>query len=240
MEFEFMIPKDAQLWAHISQRSNLIYVKIVMDHFDERQHEDFRNFPLGYLAEVPDIQFLAQLILQLVFRSVRTEEVNKLWYNVQGHLMRYGLQVYTLVTGLRCGLFPEGDDFDRLIERKRLKERLVLIVEGVFNAPDNNVSIYLPTLSIVDDLDFFFTYPWGKVRYRRLLHGFRGSLARKFQKAKRRKEKEITCTVHGFPIAMQFGHTRQFWRLGNASVSESVNECHDFFACNEATWIALL
>ncbi|CAA3005419.1 Hypothetical predicted protein [Olea europaea subsp. europaea] len=123
MDFEFLILEDAWLRAHISQRSNLKYVKIVMDPFDERQREDFRNSPLGYLADIPDIQFSAQLILQLLFRTIRTEKVNELWFNVQGHLMRFDLQVYTAVMGLRCGLFPEGDDFDRLIERKRLKER---------------------------------------------------------------------------------------------------------------------
>ncbi|CAA2939780.1 Hypothetical predicted protein [Olea europaea subsp. europaea] len=37
--------------------------------------------------------------------------------------MRFGLQEYAAVTGLRCGVFPEGEDFDRFIERKRLKER---------------------------------------------------------------------------------------------------------------------
>ncbi|XP_022860750.1 uncharacterized protein LOC111381224 [Olea europaea var. sylvestris] len=172
MEFEFLIPEDARLRAHISQRSNLKYVKTVMDHFDERQREDFRNSPLGYLADIPDIQFSAQLILQLLFRTIRTEKANELWFNVQGHLMRFGLQEYAAMTGLRCGAFPEGDDFDRLIERKRLKERyfksndkvslaqlqctvarpstthadrynlgLVLIVEGVFSAPDNNVGL---------------------------------------------------------------------------------------------------
>ncbi|XP_022872301.1 uncharacterized protein LOC111391336 [Olea europaea var. sylvestris] len=211
MDFEFLIPEVARLRVHISQRSNFKYVKTVIDHFDERQREDFRNFPLGYLADVPDIQFSVQLIQQLVFRIVYTEK-------------------YAAVTGLRCGLFPKGDDFDRLIERKMLKERyfksndkislaqlqsnvarpsttrvdcyklgLVLNVEEVFNAPDNNVSIHLPTLSMIDDLNFSFSYPWGRVGYRQLLHGFRSSFARKFQKAKRRKEKEITCTVHGFP-----------------------------------------
>ncbi|CAA3003548.1 Hypothetical predicted protein, partial [Olea europaea subsp. europaea] len=92
MEFEFLIPEDARLRAHISQRSNLKYVKTVMDHFDERQREDFRNSPLGYLADIPDIQFSAQLILQLLFRTIRTEKANELWFNVQGHLMRFGLQ----------------------------------------------------------------------------------------------------------------------------------------------------
>ncbi|CAA3023368.1 Hypothetical predicted protein [Olea europaea subsp. europaea] len=111
MGFEFLIPKDTRLRAHISQRSNLKYVKIVMGHFDERQCEDFRNSPLGYLADVPDIQFSAQLILQLVFRIVWTEKVNELWFNVQGHLMRFDLQEYAIMTGLRCGLFPEGGRF---------------------------------------------------------------------------------------------------------------------------------
>ncbi|CAA2956947.1 Hypothetical predicted protein [Olea europaea subsp. europaea] len=137
MEFKFRIPEDARLRAH-----NLKYVKIVMDHFDERQREDFRNSSLSYLAQVPDIQFSAQLIQHLLFRTVRTDKE------------------YALVTGLRCGAFPEGATFDRLVERRRLKERCQL-------------------------------------------HGFRGTCAKKFQKTKRRKEKEIAYMVHGFPIAMQ-------------------------------------
>ncbi|CAA3000110.1 Hypothetical predicted protein [Olea europaea subsp. europaea] len=118
-----------------------------MDHFDDRQHEDFRNSPFGYLAEVPEIQFSAQLIQQLVFRTIRTDKE------------------YTLVTGLRCGVFSKGDDFDRVLVRRRLKER---------------------------------------VGYRCLLYEFRDFWAKKFQKAKRRQEKEITYTIHGFPIAMQY------------------------------------
>ncbi|CAA3024180.1 Hypothetical predicted protein [Olea europaea subsp. europaea] len=183
MDFEFLIPEDARLRTHISQRSNLKYVKTVMDHFDERQCEDFCNSPLGYLANIPDIQFSAQLILQLLFRTVRTEKVNELWFNVQGHLMKFGPQEYAAVTGLRCSLFPKGDDFDQLIERKRLKER-----------------------------------------YRRLLHGLRGSFARKFQKAKRRKEKEITCTVHDFPIAMQIHSLHDESRVSGQSGGQDLDD----------------
>ncbi|CAA2996729.1 Hypothetical predicted protein [Olea europaea subsp. europaea] len=154
MEFEFRISEDARLRAHISQRSNLKYTKTVMDHFDERQREDFRNSSLGYLAEVSDIQFSAQLIQQLVFRTVRTDKVYELWFSMQGHLMRFSLQKSALVMGLRCGAFPEGVEYDRLLERRRC-----------------------------------------------LLDGFRDTWAKKFQKAKRKKE--ITYTVHDFPIAMQ-------------------------------------
>ncbi|CAA3025626.1 Hypothetical predicted protein, partial [Olea europaea subsp. europaea] len=190
MEFDYYLPEEARLRAHILQRSNL--------------------------------------------KTIRTDKVNELWFNVQCNMMRFGLQEYTLVTGLRCGIFPEGDKFDRVLERRRLKEMyfksmekislaqlqttiarpsttradryklgLVLIVEGVFNAPNNKVGIDLRTLSIVDNLDIFFAYPWGGVGYRCLLHGFRGFWAKKFLKAKRRQEKEVIYTIHGFPIAMQ-------------------------------------
>ncbi|XP_022880715.1 uncharacterized protein LOC111397983 [Olea europaea var. sylvestris] len=258
MEFDYCIPEEARLRAHISQRSNLKYVKTVMDIFDDRQRDEFRNSPLWYLAEVAEIQFSAQLIQQLVFRTIRTDKVNELWFNVQGNMMRFGLQEYTLVTGLRCGVFPEGDEFDRVLERRRLKERyfksmenislaqlqttigrpstaradryklgLVLIVEGVFNAPDNNVGIDLRTLSIVDDLDIFFAYPWGRVGYRRLLHGFRGFWAKKFLKAKRRQEKEVTYTIHGFPIAMQVWAYEVVPEIGECFGQRVGNKCHD-------------
>ncbi|CAA2957550.1 Hypothetical predicted protein [Olea europaea subsp. europaea] len=85
----------------------------------------------------------------------------------------------------------------------RHKLSLTLIIEGVFNAPDNHADIEISTLSIVDDQDIFFSYPWGKVSYRRLIGGFRASLGRKFVDAKNKKEKTVTYTGHGFPIAMQ-------------------------------------
>ncbi|XP_022871263.1 uncharacterized protein LOC111390444 [Olea europaea var. sylvestris] len=178
----------------------------------------------------------AQLIQQLVFRTICIDKVYKLWFNVEGHFMRFDLQEYALVMGLRYGVFLEGGEFDRLLERRRLKKGyfksndkillaqhqsalarpstpqadlyklgLVLIVERVFNALDNNVGIHLPTLSIIDDMDLFFAYPWGRVGYRRLLHGFRGIWAKKFQKVKRKKEKEITYTVWAYKVLPKVG-----------------------------------
>ncbi|CAA2971982.1 Alpha beta hydrolase [Olea europaea subsp. europaea] len=114
--------RDAKLQAHVSQRSNLKLVKTVIDHFDEQQLENFCNSSLGYLAEVLDIHFSAQLIQQLVFKIVRTDKLYELWFNVQGHLTRFGLQEYVLVTGLRCGAFLEGAEYERFLERRRLKE----------------------------------------------------------------------------------------------------------------------
>ncbi|CAA3013624.1 Hypothetical predicted protein, partial [Olea europaea subsp. europaea] len=58
-----------------------------MEPFDNQQQKDFQNSCLDFLVEVPDIQFSAELIQQLVFRSIRTEKTNELWFNVQGYMM---------------------------------------------------------------------------------------------------------------------------------------------------------
>ncbi|CAA2955290.1 Hypothetical predicted protein [Olea europaea subsp. europaea] len=140
-----------------------------MDNFDNRLRADFCDSCLGFLANVPEIQFFAQLIQAL------------------GHLTRFGLQEYAIVTGLHVGSFPEGDRYTKALEKRRLKEKyfklvekiscaqlekailcastlradryklgLALIVEGVITAPDNNVGIDEDTLAIVDDLELFF------------------------------------------------------------------------------------
>ncbi|CAA3012872.1 Hypothetical predicted protein [Olea europaea subsp. europaea] len=135
-----------------------------MYHLDDRLRDDFRNCCLGFLADVP------------------------------GHLSRFGLQEYAIVTGLHVGLFLEGDRYKKALEKMRLKEKyfkslekiscaqlekifvraltprtdryklgLALIVEGVITVPENNVGIDEDTLSLVDDLELVFSYPWAKI-----------------------------------------------------------------------------
>ncbi|CAA2968549.1 Hypothetical predicted protein [Olea europaea subsp. europaea] len=93
-----------------------------------------------------------------------------------------------------CASTPRAD---------RYKLGLALIVKGVITASDNNVGIDDDTLSLVDDLELFFSYPCVKVGYRRLLKGFRGTWARKMSDAKTKNEKNISYTIHEFPIAIQ-------------------------------------
>ncbi|CAA3025834.1 Hypothetical predicted protein [Olea europaea subsp. europaea] len=83
------------------------------------------------------------------------------------------------------------------------KLELALIVEGVITTPDNNIGIDEDTLSLVDDLELFFSYSWAKVGYRRLLKGFQGTWAYKMSDAKMKNEKDISYTIHEFSIAMQ-------------------------------------
>ncbi|CAA3000433.1 Hypothetical predicted protein [Olea europaea subsp. europaea] len=101
-----------------------------------------------------------------------------------------------------CGPLPD-----------RYKLGLALIIEGVFNALDSHAGIELPTLSIVDDLDMFYSYPWGRVSYIHLIRGFRCRMGRTFVDATNKKEKAVTYIVHDFPIAMQVLHTNFVQRI---------------------------
>ncbi|CAA3016727.1 Hypothetical predicted protein [Olea europaea subsp. europaea] len=233
MEFQFWVPENVRLPTRISQWSNLKYIKTVMDHFDDRLRDDFRNCCLRFLADVPEIQFSAQLIQVLVCQEIRCDKSHELWFNVQGHLTWFGLQKYAIVIGLHVSSFSKGDRYRKALEKRRLKEKyfkslekiscaqlektfvrastsradryklgLALIVEGVITAPDNNVGIDDDTFFPIDDLELFFSYPWVKVGYRRLLKGFRGTWARKMSDAKMKNEKDASYTIHEFSITV--------------------------------------
>ncbi|CAA3027690.1 Hypothetical predicted protein [Olea europaea subsp. europaea] len=139
MNFGPLVPENARLLGHISQRSNLRYVKIVVEHFDERQREDFRSSCLGFLSEVLDLQFSAYLIQQLVFCCIRTDKRHELWFNLQGHLARFGIQEYFLVTGLRCCLLLDDNVMERVLDKRRL---IGADISPIVNAFSQSLHVY--------------------------------------------------------------------------------------------------
>ncbi|CAA2961981.1 Hypothetical predicted protein [Olea europaea subsp. europaea] len=131
MKFQFLVLENVRLPVRISQQSNLKYIKTVMDHLDEGLRGDFRNSYLGFLADVPEIQFFAQLIQALVCRGIRCDKSHELWFNVQGHLTRFGLQDCAIVTGLHAGSFSEGDQYRKALEKMMLKEKYFKSLEKI-------------------------------------------------------------------------------------------------------------
>ncbi|CAA2994727.1 Hypothetical predicted protein [Olea europaea subsp. europaea] len=121
--------------AHILQRSNLRYMKTILEHFDARQHTDFRNSCLGFLSDVPNLQFSTQLIQQLVFRSIRIDKAHELWFNLQGHLAQFGLQEIT------CADLEKAFLRASTSRANQYKPGLALIIEGVFNALDSHAGL---------------------------------------------------------------------------------------------------
>ncbi|CAA3025110.1 Hypothetical predicted protein [Olea europaea subsp. europaea] len=94
-----------------------------MNNLDDRLRADFHSSYLGFLTDVSEIQFSAQLIQALVCQGIHCDKSHELWFNVQGHLTRFGLQKYAIVTRLHTGSFSEGDRYTKALEKRRLKEK---------------------------------------------------------------------------------------------------------------------
>ncbi|CAA3032968.1 Hypothetical predicted protein, partial [Olea europaea subsp. europaea] len=183
---------------------------------------------------------------------IRTDKRHELQFNLQGHLTRFGIQEYALVTGLRCSLLSDDNVMERVLDKMRLKDKyfkyvdkiscaqmeqtflqssmprvnryklsLALIIEGVFNAPDNNVGIDIETLSIIDDLDLFFSYLWGRISYGCLIRDFFGAVGQGnfWMRRKRRRRR--------------YGHSRRCSKLVIGLVGVLVNVPLGFSAGNQ-------
>ncbi|CAA2964464.1 Hypothetical predicted protein [Olea europaea subsp. europaea] len=101
MEFQFWVPENVRLPTRILQRSNL------------------------------KIQFFAQLIQALACQGIHCDKFHELWFNMQGHLTRFGLQEYAIVTGLHVGSFSKGDRYTKALEKRRLKEKYFKSLEKI-------------------------------------------------------------------------------------------------------------
>ncbi|CAA2980440.1 Hypothetical predicted protein [Olea europaea subsp. europaea] len=80
---------------------------------------------------VSDLQFSAQLIQQLVFCCIRADKRQELWFNLQSHLARFDIQEYAHVTGLRCGLLPDDNFMERVLDKRRLKDKYFKHVDKI-------------------------------------------------------------------------------------------------------------
>ncbi|KAL2508432.1 2-C-methyl-D-erythritol 2 [Forsythia ovata] len=100
--------KEDQVHASVSQRSNLTYLKIVLNRFDAQQNFDFDGSTLGHLARLSERQISAKLFTQLIVRNVMSHKRIELCFKVTGHLTQFRLIEYAVVTGLRCGRLPGG------------------------------------------------------------------------------------------------------------------------------------
>ncbi|CAA2997840.1 Hypothetical predicted protein [Olea europaea subsp. europaea] len=116
------------------------------------------------------------------------------------------------------------------VQVDRYKLGLVLIAEGVFNAPNNNVGIQLGTLSIADDLDVFFATLGVESDIGVCCTNF-GVVGQEYSKRSRgARRRRLLTWFTAFPLLCRYGPTRRSRRFGHVLGSELVKECHDFLA----------
>ncbi|XP_062094226.1 uncharacterized protein LOC133800285 [Humulus lupulus] len=86
---------------------------------------------------------------------------------------------------------------------------LCLLVEGVLKGREEKLMVWTDMLKMVDDVDFFFQYPWGKISYQKLLQTcqkdfveMKKHLQKKIEKGKTQKEPKYS--IYGYAAALQY------------------------------------
>ncbi|KAH0698980.1 hypothetical protein KY284_013195 [Solanum tuberosum] len=76
---------------------------------------------------------------------------------------------FALITGLNCSAYPRDAKLKKVLQKgtrlnmeKKLKYSLVWFVHSMLFAHDQSKIVDSNHIKMVDDLDFFKSYPWGK------------------------------------------------------------------------------
>ncbi|CAH9093540.1 unnamed protein product [Cuscuta epithymum] len=98
---ELQIPLSKHFPAQYSMCSDVKYVsKYVKDMLSKQQMAQFRKTPWGHFADIPDIQFCAQIVHMLLLRMVKQQPKDELWFNIVGKIEEFTYNDFCRITGL--------------------------------------------------------------------------------------------------------------------------------------------
>ncbi|XP_047307373.1 uncharacterized protein LOC124910736 [Impatiens glandulifera] len=189
-----------------------------------------------YIFQAPTLYFLGTILHQMLIRKISSNS-KEIRFLVNGKEVCWGMKDYALVTGLNFGRFPlveEVEECPPLVLKYfkgkkdvRLKELedifvgcsdkedswkmgLIFFIYQYLFASDNRRKISLRIFHMVEDMEMFLQFPWGKVSFRATLQGIDKDMKhlRELYLAKKRSwEKKGICdvayTLHGFALAFQ-------------------------------------
>ncbi|KAL2467103.1 DUF1985 domain-containing protein [Abeliophyllum distichum] len=195
------------------------------------------------LLQNRQLKFSGKLVHQMILRMVHSNKVKETWFKVNGRLARFGMQEYALMTGLMCHGTPRNLLVQKVLLKHRLRRKwlfnlehislnqleaafvacdhhgdkyklgLALLIEGVCRPVDRR-SISLETLSLVDKLNVFYEYPWGRDCYFAMLKSLNCSWNKRAEKANAKDNGLLKYTLGGFPISFQFWVYEAFPEIG--------------------------
>lgn len=215
--------------AKISNRCRIKLVDEVFYSLDDLHQDLFTHSCFGHLLNLREIKLTSQLVHQLILRSVSTSKENEVWIKIGDKLARFGLQEFTLVTGFKAGDMEDEDPtlghncrlmkerFKRSngkVKRgllldvfKRCKNKsdkyklgLLVILVYVILSTEENTYINPWWFYLVDDVDRFNNYSWGKMSYEYTTRVFRRNLGETLKNYT--SSQRYPYSLHGFPLAI--------------------------------------
>ncbi|KAL2490568.1 Ubiquitin-like protease domain-containing protein [Abeliophyllum distichum] len=191
----------------------------------------FETSCFGPLLKLRKIKLASQLVHQLLMRSMKTKK-EEAWFKIGNKRARFGLQEFVLVTGLNAtsseivemsggadcrivkdhfkksgGKIMKGDVYEAFKRCKRnqtdkYKLGLIIILAYVLLATEENTLIELWWFELVDDLDLFDKFPWGKLSYEYTIRIVKRDMGDKLRNSLKEGESRCRYSLHGFPLAI--------------------------------------
>ncbi|KAM6548176.1 hypothetical protein CsatB_019852 [Cannabis sativa] len=179
--------------------------------------------------------------------KVDTEKEDEVWFHVGRNDMRFRRIKFGLITGLPMGSAPtdeeihaksndhlvrtyfEGKSFVQLdslmLQLERCEDKddayklgLIAFIEGVLVSKEGNVQVWPEMLKFVNDLEFFFKYPWGERAFRKLMETLGKNMQHYKDNVDKKKGKKIAqeakYTVSGYVPAFQYWPYEAIEKLG--------------------------
>ncbi|XP_062110870.1 uncharacterized protein LOC133822513 [Humulus lupulus] len=200
--------------------------------------ERAKESPFKQFFLASEFNFSGVLVHQLLLRKIANNNEDEVHFFLGSKSCRFGMGEFALVTGLDFSAFPSPEELegrnlsDRLIkeyfndaEKVKLSQvdhafktctvvedvyklGLCLFVEGVLNAIEGKLHIWRDILKIVENVEYFFSYPWGKYSYRRLLHSCKKDMVKQKANYDAKKDakvqQESKYSMYGYAPALQY------------------------------------
>ncbi|XP_022869371.1 uncharacterized protein LOC111388796 isoform X2 [Olea europaea var. sylvestris] len=201
MEYQMNNNLRAHL-GKVTTYRNFFSFATVIEGLDEEHIEILHRSFLWSFYPLKGVQFSGQIIDSLLLQLLKPVDDDQLYFAMgDGKVSRFSILEFALITGLRCT--GEEEVRTRIIPNKRLlnlcfggkgpvtppqledafrrcdhmldklKLGLVYILESILRCRHRRTSIDLFSLDVVDDIDAFNSFSWGRRCYTDTLHVFR-------------------------------------------------------------------
>ncbi|PON51358.1 hypothetical protein PanWU01x14_217250, partial [Parasponia andersonii] len=159
--------------------------------------ERAKQCPFKQFFLAPPMQASGVLIHQLLLRKVKSQNPAELQFFIGDSNLRFGLGEFALITVLNCAKDLDIVKYKSMSSSMRLRETylnnaafvrsgeleaaflnceekedvwklgLCYLVDGLLMAQESSTKIMMDMLSIVENEEEFFNYPWGRRSYER-------------------------------------------------------------------------
>ncbi|XP_050381237.1 uncharacterized protein LOC126798342 [Argentina anserina] len=218
---EYKIPEEDWFSTNpssLSHHSRII--RNILEKLNGVQLETFRSSCFGHLLSITEMVFSCQLIHALRLRQIKSDMKDGLKFFIGDSITSFCEHDFSLVTGLKCGEFPQRvevepsaiplkekyfrnlksipftsleDSFSECeVADDSLKLALVLFAEGVLNGREKYKPIEMQFLMLVENLPEFNNYPWGSFSWNHTFECLREDLV-----------SGVRYSLKGFPPAFQ-------------------------------------